>query len=509
MRTLTMSVFGRILPSTDGSSLSGSINLRRLASRDNTELDIEDILRERDHETIIVGYKLPDSDGEYIQIELAKERLVLTSDYFGGRLLYYAVNGREFVFGTEIDEVIYHCGSQFSIDPGELARYLAFGYPTFSNCLIYTPVKHINANSEIIVKLDDKKELSVVTRKLDRTWKETSHPDLSLSEILQEGIERRLEYLDLQEVALLTSAGFDSGIVLECLRHLGIPTVCISYGLPDSDDVVIGRERARICGYDHIYSDHFIKLDERGLGDLLMEYSRHTGGIGPATEIEFFDCIKTWDNHNPVVIHGAAGEFYRNYLKSREYFSSVYLTPEETIINYTEFHYDKETYLDMMYDAFGPEDTLTKFYVEQRYPNNVCKNKNHMVRDYGMLLIPLANKNLYNLVFLKYGSEIRNSGKLMEMLRPKNHYFQLENTISKPFMRIDQFFSRIQGILVDYLNNGCDMRQYGINTKAIVSSVEHSTCTERDKWFLTRILNLSVFLSQASSRKGVPSHGTR
>lgn len=495
MKKLVTSVFGIISASKNSDELTGKIRMGYLASNDYVTWDVQKKAKEEGDKTLVVGYKLPDGDGEFIQLDLRQNEITLQSDYFGGRFLYYAEIGHEFVFSTEIDELLQYSKDYLSIDSEELYRYFAFGFLTFSGNLIYRPIRHLESNSILSVKANKRNSLEISTRKLDRILDYSDYANASPSEILQDGILKRVSYLDLDKVVLLLSAGYDSGVILECFRHLNIPTVCGTFGLPDSDDVVIGRERARICRYEHYYSEDFFALDKNGLHDLLTEYSLGSGGIGPATEMEFLHGIKNVSQYGKAIVHAVAGEFFRSSLKSREYFSDVYLTPEDTISRYTYGEYDKGKYADMIYQRYGPEDTLKKFYVEERHPKNVCKNKNHMTGKYGILLVPLANKYLYNYIFSKVDSETRNSGEVMQWLRPEKKYFQLENKINKPYMNINQFFSRIEGILTDYLLNGYDMTKVGVNTEAILHNIKNSTCTERDKWFLSRILNLSMCLT--------------
>ena len=74
---------------------------------------------------------------------------------------------------------------------------------------------------------------------------------------------------------------------------------------------------------------------------------------------------------------GGAGEFYRNYLKSREYFALKYLTPEETISKYTFYEYDKERYIDMLYHRYGQKNTFEKFELttQRKTPPNPMQLK--------------------------------------------------------------------------------------------------------------------------------------
>lgn len=503
MKKLINSVFGIVSVAKNGSHLDGKIHFRYLGAVDHTILNLKERDWKLNDNTIVVGYKLSTGDGEFIQIDLSKDKIVLQSDCFGSLFLYYAEFDGSFIFGTEINDLLIYSKEFLSINTEELYRYFAFGFHTFSGKLFYQPINYLKSNSVLTVRVGSKRKLDVSTYKLEREFDYDGYADATANEILQDGIVKRVKHLDLDKIVFTVSAGLDSGILLESFCQLDIPVVCVTNGFSDSDDVLIGRKRSEICKYKHIHYGNFYNLSRDEIKNLLLEYVINSGGIGPIAEAEFLLFLKYICQYGKAIIHGIGGEFYRNRYPSEEYFMANYLTTNETVSKYVFGDYHKEKYLNLINETYNQDvwgNAFEKFYLEERHPNNVCVNKNHMIRPYGMFLSPLVNKHLHSFVFSKSKLGKRTSGEVLHWLRPEKKFFPLENEICKPAIDISCFLSATGDIFEEYIINGFDLATIGINTRNVLKSIRKLDCTERDKWFLARIFNLSMYLTHLDTK---------
>ena len=441
-------------------------------------------------DSFLVGYKLSNGDGEFIEINLSKNLLTIKTDYFGSYPLFYYFEEKKIIFSTKLNDIINELG-EITIDKTELNKYLMFGYPVLNNKTFYENILLCDPNSKIIFNIID--SISVLTEKLNSKVNTNFEIRTNAFNLLQKGIKERIELIKPDAIVHMISAGIDSGILLYNFKKLGINVHTATFGYGDSDDVIIGRERANKLNYKFTTSDKFFYLECELYGSLIKEYSILTGGIGIVSEIATFYFDKELEKYGDVFVFGEGGEFYRNRLESEEYFGNNYLTPQSTFEKFMTDKYKASFYIEKVYEKYGRNRTFEKFYLKEKHPKNLYR-KYLLLGNIGMKLTPLVNKYLLNFIYNKTTITERESLTVLNSF-VKDDCYKILNKINKPFMNINHFWSLINTEFKKLLRNGYDLSSLGINVENMLKYIENDNIDEKDKWFLCRICNLSSYLT--------------
>lgn len=413
-----------------------------------------------------VGYQLENGDGEFATATEAGGQ----TDRFGSYPVFQAESG---AYSTELGELI-PSGAP-PIDRNRLADYFQFGYGALGEGTIYHGIRQFPATAPAATA----------------TKAQETDPGVSPSQLLRQAIEARLARFGNGPVIVPISAGHDSGVLLEHLHALGAErVVCATFGPPDCDDVLVGRQRAELCGYPHHHWDILADLSDEETRELLEFYAKATAGIGPATEILFAAFARRVANEGNIFILGGAGEFYRDYLKSKDWFGENYLTPDATLRRYTEFRTDPAGMLRRIEESLGEENTLRAFYIHERYPKNMNR-KNQVLKSLGTPVNPFSDSALFDSV-----GEQASTGDTLDFLRPETRVtgFPYPHKTTTPLFNVRSFLAKVREAFLELLDATLPFENFGLKPEAIRSDVANQAASDRDIWFLSRLLNLLTFL---------------
>ncbi|MCK6550018.1 asparagine synthase-related protein [Myxococcota bacterium] len=185
--------------------------------------------------------------------DAAARRTLLVSDRLGSRLLYYAEDGPRFTFASEAKGVV--AGRNLSTRPGGLGL-----------------LQLLSAGSHVgdLTWLDGVRVLPPGTvvdlahgRRRERYWKLRFHegaPEASedayaegFARALRRSTERIMRHRPGHPVAITLSGGLDSRSIALAIDRTHRPLVSITYGAPDSPDVLYAKMLADVAGFDHLY----------------------------------------------------------------------------------------------------------------------------------------------------------------------------------------------------------------------------------------------------------------
>ncbi len=185
----------------------------------------------------------------------AQQQLIITNDRFGTYPMYYGLVEGRLVFGPEMKAIF--CDSSFpkKLDLTALAQYLRFQFlleqRTFFENLQLLP------NASILSYTPEKPHLQI-----EKYWDISQIPTLPASLTFNEAVveaSRRLKAAvdrlcqGNYRLGVYLSAGVDSRVILGLINpNLG-PVTTVTYGHPQSRDVVYARRIAKIMATNHHY----------------------------------------------------------------------------------------------------------------------------------------------------------------------------------------------------------------------------------------------------------------
>ncbi len=163
----------------------------------------------------------------FVLIDRLAGTAVLARDCFGMKPLYYALNGGELAFASELGELRSLTGTIATADPEGMLHYLAYGISDHRNDTMFAGIKQLPPAHYIQISLDDVRLAEPV-----RYWKPdvTRYDDRPRAELA-----RALRDLFLESVALhlrsdvpvgaLLSGGLDSSAIVMAMREIGGATL--------------------------------------------------------------------------------------------------------------------------------------------------------------------------------------------------------------------------------------------------------------------------------------------
>jgi asparagine synthase (glutamine-hydrolysing) len=182
-----------------------------------------------------------------------QRRLVLARDPFGIKLLYYRIEKKRLVFGSEMRAVRAATTDQDEIDPASLNLFLRYRY-TPSPSTIIKGIKKLAPGTSLTIQNG-----SCELKRWYRFAPTPFVPAKSAAEATEElltlykGAMKRQLISDVP-VGLLLSGGVDSGLLLALMNLYGgaWPTFSVGYGSTFADDELQdAAETARILGSNH------------------------------------------------------------------------------------------------------------------------------------------------------------------------------------------------------------------------------------------------------------------
>lgn len=202
--------------------------------------------------------------------DAANQRLVVTRDAMGIKLVYYKIDNGTLTFGSEIRSVLAAGDSKPEVDPVALNLFLRFRY-TPSPLTILQGIRKLAPGTMLVIERGEcrKKRWYNYTPVPFSSPKEDKEATGELLELYRGAVRRHL--LSDVPVGILLSGGLDSGLLLALMNEEGGPWPAYTVGYGESfedDELTDAAETAALLGARHIR----VKLDQ-------TEFERSLPGI--------------------------------------------------------------------------------------------------------------------------------------------------------------------------------------------------------------------------------------
>jgi asparagine synthase (glutamine-hydrolysing) len=226
--------------------------------------------------------------------------LPVTSPHLYQPVRYRARDGS---WHAMFNEAVLHSGHQLTWDYAAILSMISFGYI----CGDRTLVKEIKRQPWLSEIRSDGEPILQPIPAHHRIWRNAKEVAKTLERLLYE--EAILACQGRKEIYVLLSGGLDSrvvaGIASQLFREgkLSVKPVCVTWGLPDSRDVVYGKRVAEILGLEWIY----ISLEP---GDLLHNVevcAKKLGAMISPAHLQRMEWFQNVDQ-DAIVLSGSYGD---------------------------------------------------------------------------------------------------------------------------------------------------------------------------------------------------------
>lgn len=178
-----------------------------------------------------------------------RKRLFAARDYFGIKPFYYALDGKRFVFASEIKSILHSGTVDAQLNTESLFHYLTFQY-TPDPATMFEHIYKLPPAHRIVVEKDGKAKIS-------RYWETVFEPqDIPFSDVveqvretLKESVKQHI-HSDVKRGCLLSS-GIDSTAVAALMRSFE-PIKTFSVGFAGKiNETEVAQETAKALGTEH------------------------------------------------------------------------------------------------------------------------------------------------------------------------------------------------------------------------------------------------------------------
>jgi asparagine synthase (glutamine-hydrolysing) len=238
-----------------------------------------------------------------------RRRLVLARDAFGKKPLYYAVDGRRLVFGSEIKALL-AAGVPAAMNDEALGEYLAFGYVPTPRTL-FRGIHRLPPASWLVADANGAQEPHAYwdlqfPREGGAQAVSEAEATSRVRELLTEAVRKRL-VADVP-LGLLLSGGVDSSAIAALMARLvpgRVKTFTVGFeGNAFYDERAHAAQVAR-----HIGSEHFASLvrpDAAALVETLLHH--HDEPFGDSSALPTYLVAQQARRHVTVAINGDGGD---------------------------------------------------------------------------------------------------------------------------------------------------------------------------------------------------------
>ncbi len=236
-------------------------------------------------------------------------RLVLATDPFGKKPLYYWSNGREFLFGSEIKALLAG-GMPAELAPEHIPSYLAFGCVPSPDSLFrgvqkLAPASYGRIDEDGVGSPSRYWDLEFPDRGEQLRLSEAEANE-ELSRLLSRAVEKRL--ISDVPLGVLLSGGVDSSVVAALMKRVAsgpVKTFCVGFeGHLFYDE----RPHAQTVA-DHIGTEHFsssVEPDAARLLERLLHH--HDEPFGDSSALPTYLVAQEARKHVTVVLNGDGGD---------------------------------------------------------------------------------------------------------------------------------------------------------------------------------------------------------
>ena len=236
-------------------------------------------------------------------------RLVLATDPFGKKPLYYWSNGREFLFASEIKALLAG-GVPAEIEPAHIPSYLAFGCVPSPDSLFrgmrkLAPASCLRIDGDGIGTPTSYWDLQFPDAGEELRLSEAEANE-ELSRLLSLAVKKRL--ISDVPLGVLLSGGIDSSVVAALMKRVAsgpVKTFCVGFAGHSFYDE---RPHAQAIA-DHIGTEHFSSSVEPDAAHLLERLlHHHDEPFGDSSALPTYLVAQEARKHVTVVLNGDGGD---------------------------------------------------------------------------------------------------------------------------------------------------------------------------------------------------------
>lgn len=451
-------------------------------SKFETQIKKKYIRNKKDFLHLNIGYKINEDQGEYISILANKNQITLYSDKVGSYSLFYLQKKNSLFISNDLNYLIKK-NNEIKINKKELNNFYLFGHQISNKNLIYKNIYKIN--SEEIYHFNSK---SLFKFPKDNNLEKNLL--INQNDLLELEINNRIKFFGskIKKNFLPLTSGVDSNILFRKLKKqkINFDAGLISMKATSIEKKIALKNAKKLAIKFKIFN--FSRKSSK-INKLLDEYSDLTSGIGVSSEIFLLDFIKKISKKYKIVFTGFGGELSRNFFRSKNYFINNYLTEKKTLKKFTTPNSQKKIFKNLI--TFKKKNFNSKiFYLKKRYPNNISR-KNLMIMSYIFPINFFINQELFANKKTISNNNFTKIFKINDYVKPID--IRLDDCFN-----VNIFFKFIKKRLIKEINTNNKLSNIGLNKKNIINSIITNELSERDKWFLLRILNLLIFLNKNS-----------
>lgn len=289
---------GKLFPSEDDPS-----RLNRRSEESPPRDDLELCMRLYGE----VGERFVESlNGSFIIaiFDFRRKKLLLATDRFGLRPLYYSVNSDRIVFGSEIKAILQDKSVPRDLDRASIIDFFHYG-EILGNGTFFESVKILPPAAVATYHEGD--------FFLSSYWKLQYRPDRSRSEddIVRDLVRSfshavRIRMKENLRYGISLSGGLDSRAVLAAMKKEGLlrDTLAFTHSIPRSNELRIAKEVARVAGVQH----EEVLLDADSLVCFAEDAVYRTDGMANILHCYILDCFDRIREKVDVSFHGFAGD---------------------------------------------------------------------------------------------------------------------------------------------------------------------------------------------------------
>ena len=237
-----------------------------------------------------------------------RRRLLLCSDRYGMKPLYFAHTPGRFVFGSEIKAVLADPGVSRRNDRQGLVDFFSYGQLLRENTF-FEAIRLLPAAWVLEYTVDDDRvrvrRYWTLASKGPRDDRTDDEHVARLGDLFKAAVERRLS--GGASVGVSLSGGLDARTVLGAIDESKHPTITLCVGIPGSIDQIAARQMAAITGSRH----HDITLDAGFLAHF-DEHLRHLVSLTDGHYLSQVISVPTLARYRElgvdVLLRGHAGE---------------------------------------------------------------------------------------------------------------------------------------------------------------------------------------------------------
>ena len=283
--------------------------------------------------------------------------------------------------------------------------------------------------------------------------------------------------------------GVDSQIIFKHSLKNDLKFDCFQMGKKQSTDHIIGKRTALENNLINIFLKQDFNRYNNKIYKLLKEYSIITAGIGTSSEILFLESCTYLGKKYDVALYGFGGELFRNYFVNKNLFVKNYMTPLSTLNKFIKKDFFYSKYYQFLKKNFSVKE-LNNFYLNERQSKNVSR-RIQVAKEKMIPLNPFLNKDSY----MNYKRVKKHNINDRQMLNNFKVLSFKKKSPSINYFEIDKFFKISRSILLELLLYGKKLSCDAFKIDYLVSHIEKDNLSEKDKWFLARILNLLMYLN--------------